>query len=65
MNSRIEIKLRDVYGTTKAYPANDQAERLAKLSQTKTLTRFALSHAADMGFEIVVLADGRHWSEIQ
>lgn len=64
MNQRIEVKLRDIYGSTKAYPANEQAERLARLANTKTLTYATLSHAAEMGFEVVVLADGRHWTEI-
>lgn len=65
MNQRIEVKLRDIYGETKAYPANAQAEALARLANTKTLTHRTLSQAADMGFEIVVLADSRHWSEVQ
>ena len=64
MNQRIEVKLRDIYGATKAYPANEQAERLARLANTKTLTYATLSQAAEMGFEVVVLADGRHWTEI-
>lgn len=38
MDSIIAIRLREVYGSVKAYPANEQAERLADMVGTKTLT---------------------------
>ena len=54
MNSRIEVYVRSVYGSPLLYPSNDQAQRLAALVGTKTLTRAALSMARGMGFDIAV-----------
>ena len=39
MDNRIVIRLREVYGQVKAYPASSQAERLAAMVGTKTLTQ--------------------------
>ena len=52
MQTTITVSLRSVYGVTKAYPANDQAEKLADLVGTKTLTPATLLQAAKMGFRI-------------
>lgn len=52
MNNIITVKIKDVFGTEKAYPANDQAERLAALVGTKTLTGATLRSAKAMGFRI-------------
>jgi hypothetical protein len=53
METRIERTLREVYGTVKAYPVNEQAKRLAALAGTKTLTADTLRTARDMGFDLV------------
>jgi hypothetical protein len=48
----IEIELRDIYGETKAYPANEQAKIFAQLVGTKTLTHNTLCLIERLGFEI-------------
>jgi hypothetical protein len=52
MQDIITVTLKDVYGTVKAYPANVQAEKLAALVGTKTLTVQTLRLAKDMGFRL-------------
>jgi hypothetical protein len=52
MDSSIKVSLRDVYGVTKAYPANEQAHCLAAMVGTKTLTAETLRHAKGMGFTL-------------
>jgi hypothetical protein len=52
MQTIIAVTLKDVYGQTKAYPANDQASRLAALVGTKTLTVETLRQAQAMGFAL-------------
>jgi len=52
MDNVIAVTLKDVYGAVKAYPANEQAERLASLVGTKTLTVATLRSAAAMGFTL-------------
>jgi len=52
MDHMILVDVRKVYGALKAYPANAQAQNLAALVGTKTLTGSALRIALDMGFEI-------------
>ncbi len=53
MQAQLHVTLREVYGLVKAYPACPQAERLAKLAGTKTLTVAALRLAKEMGFELI------------
>lgn len=48
----ILVTLRDVYGETKAYPANEQARLLAEIAGTKTLTHRTLALAERMGATI-------------
>jgi hypothetical protein len=55
---KIQIKLKDVYGTMKAYPADKYAETFAKMLGTKTLTRAALGHIAELGYDIEVVMGG-------
>lgn len=66
MNTTITVSLRDVYGKTVAYPACDQARRLAELVGTTTLTGSTLLKAKRMGFDIVYRdhfsAETRAWS---
>jgi hypothetical protein len=52
MNTTLKITLKEVYGQTKAYPACEQSEWIAKLAGTKTLTLEALRIAKDMGFTL-------------
>lgn len=53
MTNTIAITLKNVYGETKAYPANDQAQRFANLLGTKTLTPSTIKQIEAMGFAIV------------
>ena len=48
----IEIELRDIYGETKAYPANEQAKLVAEMLGTNTLTHRNLCLIERLGFEI-------------
>lgn len=52
MNTTIAIQLKATYGRTMAYPANEQAERLARMLGAKTLTPAALKAAIEMGFTL-------------
>jgi len=53
MNQVISVTPKNVYGETKIYPANEQAQALADIAGTKTLTHRTLRIAKEMGFEIV------------
>lgn len=48
----ITIKLREVYGNTVAYPVCEKAKTFAAMLGTKTLTRDALQHIQQLGFEV-------------
>jgi hypothetical protein len=52
MNNVIRVQIRTVYGIDRFYPVNDQAELLAKLTGTVTLTETNLKTAKAMGFVI-------------
>lgn len=53
MDNLIAVTLKNVYGETKAYPANVQAIRFARLLGTKTLTPVALNEITQMGFRVI------------
>lgn len=57
MNTELLIAFRSVYGQTLAYPINEQAQLLAKLTGRKTLTAEALRTAQLMGFRVVHYPD--------
>jgi len=66
MDTIIRIRIRDVYGFPKAYPADVQAERLAQIAKTKTLTRRDLHAAEAMGFTIFVMNASPHdWHTVE
>lgn len=50
----ITVKLKDVYGVQKIYPACDTSEKFAALAGTKTLTREALAIIKSMGYAVQV-----------
>lgn len=52
MTMQILIELRDIYGETKAYPANEQAKLFAEMLGTKTLTHRNLRLIERLGFTI-------------
>lgn len=54
MKTTLVLNFKSVYGKTVAYPANDQARRLADLVNSKTLTYGALRDAAGMGFDFAI-----------
>ena len=57
MNSVIEVTAKSVYGRVMLYPANDQAERLAEIVGTRTLTVNTLQTARAMGFTVKVTGE--------
>ena len=50
----ITIKLKDVYGTTKAYPLCDTAKLFAAMLGTTTLTERSLKYIQLLGYDIHV-----------
>ena len=48
----IAVTVKTIYGQPKVYPANTQAQLLASMNGTKTLTYDALRIAQQMGFSI-------------
>jgi len=46
------VEIKNVYGTLKAYPANEAAELLAQIAGTKTLSNQTLALAERMGMVI-------------
>lgn len=53
INPVVAVTVKTVYGNQLVYPANTQAEILAKIAGTKTITLDTLYHAQAMGFRIV------------
>jgi len=52
MTMQVLIEVRDVYGETKAYPANEQAKLFAEMLGTKTLTHRNLCLIERLGFTV-------------
>lgn len=52
MKKVLMVKLQNVYGVQKIYPANDVAETFAKIAGTKTLSGAVVTYAAQLGFSI-------------
>lgn len=52
---KIQVQIRDVYGTPKAYPVCDKAKLFAKLANTTTLTHDARQIILALGYNIEVL----------
>lgn len=50
---KILIQIRSVYGEEKAYPMNHEAQCIARIAGTKTLTRAALLNVLALGLTIV------------
>lgn len=48
----IEVTVKDHYGVTRYYPANDAAQALARIAGTRTLTSTVLTLAESMGCTI-------------
>lgn len=55
MNTTILVEVRQFYGCTKVYPMNDQADRLAAIAGTTTLTPYTLQQAEAMGFTVTLV----------
>ena len=52
LNPILTVEIRNVYGENKVYPVNNQAQILAGIAGTKTLTARVLRLAQTMGFTI-------------
>lgn len=48
----VEIQIREVYGASKFYPANDTAKIFAEIAGTKTLTKNTLDKIKRLGIDI-------------
>lgn len=59
----IQIQIKNVYGTEKAYPFNREAQCIAAIANTTTLTRVTLHQLLAMGATIVEV--DRHGRESQ
>jgi hypothetical protein len=57
MNNTIQVKIRNVYGYDLAYPVNGQAQHIANIADTKTLTKETLTIAQNMGFIIEIVSN--------
>lgn len=51
---KVLVRLKDVYGETRAYPDCETAHLFARMLGTKTLTAHALQHIKALGYEIAV-----------
>jgi|GEM_PF-1649521 len=51
---QIHIRLKDVYGETRAYPDCETSQIFARMLGTKTLTPHVLQHIKALGYEIAV-----------
>jgi hypothetical protein len=52
----ITVTVRDIYGIQTIYPACETAKLLARLANTKTLTRQALETIKALGYTVTVTA---------
>lgn len=52
----ITVTVREVYGIKTIYPACETAKLLARLANTKTLTRSALETIKALGYTVTVTA---------
>jgi hypothetical protein len=48
----VKIKIKNVYGSLKIYPANQAAELFAAIAGVKTLSNVQLAYAERLGFQI-------------
>lgn len=55
MNRTIQIRVKDVYGRETYYPVNEEAQLIAKLAGTRTLTSEALTIAKQLGYTVETL----------
>lgn len=54
---KIQIMLKNVYGTEQAYPACEKAKVFAEIACTKTLQPHTLRQIKRLGYEIEVVAN--------
>lgn len=52
----IQIEVRDVYGTPRAYPVCETARAFTKIAGTKTMQYRVLTTIEDMGYEIEIVS---------
>lgn len=52
MNTVLQIKIKNVYGTEKIYPVNDNAHIFARIAGTTQLTESTLVNAKKLGYTI-------------
>ena len=52
----ITVKIKNVFGTDKIYPVCDKAKTFSRLTETKTLTSYAINNIKALGYTIEVQA---------
>lgn len=56
MTTQIKVRIANVYGVEKIYPACDQSRAFAEIAGTKTLTNQAIAQIKRLGFTVAVEA---------
>lgn len=51
------VQIKNVYGNERIVPINEQAQILARIAGTKTLTRDTINLAKSLGFTFIVQQD--------
>jgi len=52
MTNEIKLVAKNVYGEVKYYPDCKNSKLIAEIASTRTLTRFAITRAAMLGFNV-------------
>ena len=58
------IKIKYNYGKMRAYPANDVGRAFASIARTKTLPRWVLAQAEDLGFTVAIDSTGVEFGQV-
>ena len=54
---KVLVRIRDVYGVRKYYPANEEAELFLRLGNTKTISSRWFPVIRELGFELQVVKE--------
>lgn len=64
-NEIVQVKVRNVYGAPKIYPANAAAELFAQLAGIKTFNNHQLNLVRALGHEVQLVPDVPSLDEVQ
>jgi len=57
---KIQVEVKDVYGTTKVYPVCQKAKLFSKIANTKTLTEETLKNIERLGYQLEVIVSPKY-----